>query len=148
MKLLAYGMLLCLLFSGTTSFAQIKIVNTDSTVVFKVHGICEQCKHRIEEALKGKGVLSANWNIDSKMLTLEYNPSAITVAKIQKRILASGHDVETTKATDWAYNNLPSCCRYREMENIIKATADVTVKTVKIKPGDKVEKGQVLLIFQ
>jgi len=35
-----------------------------------------------------------------------------------------------------------------KMENIIKATADVTVKTVKIKPGDKVEKGQVLLLFK
>jgi biotin carboxyl carrier protein len=34
-----------------------------------------------------------------------------------------------------------------KMENIIKAPADVTVKTVKIKPGDKVEKGQVLLMF-
>src|ERR1700761_193261 len=35
-----------------------------------------------------------------------------------------------------------------KMENIIKSPADVTVKTVKIKPGDKVEKGQVLLIFR
>jgi biotin carboxyl carrier protein len=35
-----------------------------------------------------------------------------------------------------------------KMENIIKSPADVTVKTVKIKPGDKVEKGQVLLMFQ
>ena len=34
-----------------------------------------------------------------------------------------------------------------KMENIIKAPADVTVKAVKIKPGDKVEKGQVLLQF-
>ncbi len=34
-----------------------------------------------------------------------------------------------------------------KMENIIKAPADVIVKTVKIKPGDKVEKGQVLLMF-
>jgi biotin carboxyl carrier protein len=34
-----------------------------------------------------------------------------------------------------------------KMENIIKSPADVTVKTVKIKPGDKVEKGQVLLMF-
>jgi acetyl/propionyl-CoA carboxylase alpha subunit len=34
-----------------------------------------------------------------------------------------------------------------KMENIIKAPADVTVKTVKIKPGDKVEKNQVLLQF-
>src|ERR1700742_614236 len=35
-----------------------------------------------------------------------------------------------------------------KMENIIKSPADVVVKSVKIKPGDKVEKGQVLLIFQ
>lgn len=34
-----------------------------------------------------------------------------------------------------------------KMENIIKSPADVVVKTVKIKPGDKVEKGQVLLQF-
>jgi biotin carboxyl carrier protein len=34
-----------------------------------------------------------------------------------------------------------------KMENIIKSPADVTVKTVKIKPGDKVEKGQVLIGF-
>jgi len=34
-----------------------------------------------------------------------------------------------------------------KMENIIKSPADVTVKTIKIKPGDKVEKNQVLLQF-
>ncbi len=34
-----------------------------------------------------------------------------------------------------------------KMENIIKAPADVTVKKVKIKPGDKVEKGQILMVF-
>lgn len=34
-----------------------------------------------------------------------------------------------------------------KMENIIKAPADVVVKATKIKPGDKVEKGQVLMLF-
>jgi biotin carboxyl carrier protein len=34
-----------------------------------------------------------------------------------------------------------------KMENIIKAPGNVTIKTVKIKPGDKVEKNQVLLQF-
>lgn len=34
-----------------------------------------------------------------------------------------------------------------KMENIIKAPADVIVKTIKIKPGDKVEKGQILMLF-
>jgi biotin carboxyl carrier protein len=35
-----------------------------------------------------------------------------------------------------------------KMENIIKSPDDVIVKSVKIKPGDKVEKGQILLQFQ
>lgn len=34
-----------------------------------------------------------------------------------------------------------------KMENIIKAPADAVVKTVKIIPGDKVEKAQILLLF-
>lgn len=34
-----------------------------------------------------------------------------------------------------------------KMENIIKAPADVTIKAIKIKAGDKVEKGQVLMLF-
>ncbi|MEO7213013.1 acetyl-CoA carboxylase biotin carboxyl carrier protein subunit [Mucilaginibacter sp.] len=34
-----------------------------------------------------------------------------------------------------------------KMENIIKAPADVNIKAIKIKPGDKVEKGQILMVF-
>jgi len=34
-----------------------------------------------------------------------------------------------------------------KMENIIKSPADVTVKAIRIKPGDKVEKGQILITF-
>ncbi|TSD64575.1 acetyl-CoA carboxylase biotin carboxyl carrier protein subunit [Inquilinus sp. KBS0705] len=34
-----------------------------------------------------------------------------------------------------------------KMENIIKSPANVVVKTIKIKPGDKVEKGQILILF-
>lgn len=34
-----------------------------------------------------------------------------------------------------------------KMENIIKSPADVVVKNIKIKPGDKVEKGQILIQF-
>jgi len=34
-----------------------------------------------------------------------------------------------------------------KMENIIKSAGDATVKAIKIVPGDKVEKGQVLIQF-
>lgn len=35
-----------------------------------------------------------------------------------------------------------------KMENIIKAPADVKVKSIKIKPSDKVEKNQVMILFE
>ncbi|HWZ35186.1 MAG TPA: acetyl-CoA carboxylase biotin carboxyl carrier protein subunit [Mucilaginibacter sp.] len=34
-----------------------------------------------------------------------------------------------------------------KMENIIKSPVDAVVKSIKVKPGDKLEKGQVLLQF-
>ena len=34
-----------------------------------------------------------------------------------------------------------------KMENIIKAPADVKIKSVKVKPSDKVEKNQVVMVF-
>ncbi|OCX50599.1 acetyl-CoA carboxylase biotin carboxyl carrier protein subunit [Mucilaginibacter sp. PPCGB 2223] len=34
-----------------------------------------------------------------------------------------------------------------KMENIIKAPADAIIKSIKIKPADKVEKGQLLILF-
>ena len=35
-----------------------------------------------------------------------------------------------------------------KMENIIKAVSDVKIKTVKVKAGDKVEKNQVVMVFE
>jgi biotin carboxyl carrier protein len=34
-----------------------------------------------------------------------------------------------------------------KMENIIKSPADVVIKNIKIKAGEKVEKGQILILF-
>jgi outer membrane receptor for ferrienterochelin and colicins len=112
MQFLKYSILsLCLLLC-TSAFSQ--QVKTDSTVSFKVYGLCEQCKQRIEQAVKVKGVDSANWNIQSKILSLTYDTVIISLEKIKQRILVVGHDVENRKAKPEAYNSLPSCCRYRE----------------------------------
>ncbi|MEO8794100.1 MAG: acetyl-CoA carboxylase biotin carboxyl carrier protein subunit [Daejeonella sp.] len=35
-----------------------------------------------------------------------------------------------------------------KMENIIKASADAKIKSIKIKPADKLEKNQVMIIFE
>ena len=67
---------------------------TSKTESVKVLGNCDMCKARIEKAAKIDGVIKAEWNKDSKMLTLVYNPGKVTSEAVQKRIAAVGHDTE------------------------------------------------------
>ncbi len=106
-----------------------KSVFKDSTISFKVMGACEQCKHRIEDAVKGKGVKKATWDVDTKILSLVYDPAKTTLDKIQNRIVAVGHDLENKIAKTNVYDALPGCCHYREMEKIIEEVAADTVKS-------------------
>ncbi|OJW31535.1 MAG: TonB-dependent receptor [Sphingobacteriales bacterium 46-32] len=129
MKSYKYIVLLCLFFSGFSAYSQInKPTSPDTSITFKVFGACDQCKHRIEEAVKGKGVKSASWDVNTKELSLVYNPAQMSLDKIQNRIVAVGHDLETKKAKDIVYNELPQCCRYREMETMMeKVRSDTTI---------------------
>ena len=90
----------------------------DTTVSFKVYGACEMCKDRIEEALKLKGIKSANWNVDTKILTVTYEPSRIWLDRIHNRIASVGHDTELKKANNAVYNKLPDCCLYRDAKRM------------------------------
>ena len=68
----------------------------------------------IEKAAKScKGVLSARWSQKSHQLTLVYDNAKTTPDKVQKAIAAAGHDTGSVKASNAAYNKLPSCCKYR-----------------------------------
>jgi outer membrane receptor for ferrienterochelin and colicins len=109
-----------LIIAGPDLAAQAKH-NSDTTIVFKVYGVCEQCKDRIEEAARGRGVRSASWNLETQQLSLVYDTRGTTPGKVQKRIVAAGHDLETEKANDRVYNGLPACCHYREIESIKQA---------------------------
>ena len=111
-----YILLLCLTFVNIIAFAQdAKIQNLRSTN-FKVFGACEQCKTRIELAVKIKGVKTGIWDVDSKILSIEYDSAQVSLEKIQNKILAVGHDLENKKAKDIIYKELPACCHYREMD--------------------------------
>ena len=102
---------LMLLFTSATTNAQ----SLDSTATFKVYGVCDQCKNRIEKALKIKGIKSATWDVDTKMLAIIFNPSKITLEKVHTRLADVGHDTELKKAKESTYKALPSCCHYREI---------------------------------
>ncbi len=122
MKYLKYFFIIIFIGIIAPSFAQ-----QDSTVVFKVNGVCDAlCKPRIEAAAKGHGVESATWSAETKMLTLVYEPSKTSVQKVQQRILDVAHDVEDKKADEAVYKSLPACCYYRTINNNEQQNSDTT----------------------
>jgi mercuric ion binding protein len=103
---LIFLMLWCAMLCNASS-AQEKI---DS---IKVYGNCGMCKATIEKSLKKKdGVLSKNWNKESKILTVTYDSEKITIQKIGEMVAAAGYDNQYATAPDEAYNNLHACCHY------------------------------------
>jgi len=83
---------------------------------FEVNGVCGMCKDRIENAALVKGVKLVEWDKEGQALKVIYKKKKVDLATIQQAIADAGHDTETVKASDDAYNNLHHCCRYREMD--------------------------------
>ena len=83
---------------------------------FKVWGNCGMCKKTIEKSLKVSGIADADWNKDTKIMTVSFDSTAITLAQIQKNIAAAGYDTEQLRGDDAAYANLHSCCKYERKE--------------------------------
>ena len=81
---------------------------------FKVYGTCDACKNRIESALRIDGIKKALWNVESKMLHVEYVRNEVITGeyKIQQLVAAAGHDTHKVQAAGQAYEALPTCCQY------------------------------------
>lgn len=89
--------------------AQTPVVKTEK---IRVWGLCTMCKARIEKTAKIPGVNAANWDLNTNILTLVYNPSVTSSEAVQKMIAAVGHDTEKYRAPDAAYDKLDACCKY------------------------------------
>ena len=93
----------------------IEAQNKNATASFEVDGICMMCKTRIEKAaITTKGVKSAVWNMDNKLLSIMYNDEKTDVETVQENIAAVGHDTEKFKATEEDYLTVDDCCKYRD----------------------------------
>src|SRR5436189_6390448 len=94
----------CILLLGLAGYAQTgNRISRDTTASVKVFGVCEQCKNRIEGALKIKGISKAEWNIDTKMLTVSYDLKKTNLEKINNKVASVGHDTYNKKARDADY---------------------------------------------
>lgn len=97
---------------SSVSYAHMPVGNSKTEIV-KVQGNCGMCKAKIEKAAKVDGVSKAEWNQDTKKLTLVYDPSKVTTDAVQKKIAAAGYDTEKYKADEKTYNSLDACCKYK-----------------------------------
>lgn len=87
---------------------------------FKVWGNCGMCEKTIETAAKIEGVSLADWDKTTKMMKVVFDSKKTNLKAIKQKIAAKGYDTDEVKATDEAYSQLHSCCRY-EREGSLKA---------------------------
>lgn len=89
-----------------------EIKNGVASSTFKVWGNCEMCKETIVGSLKVDGIEKADWDVDSKIMSVTYDTSKISLDQIQKNIASVGYDNVVYRGNDSAYKNLPECCQY------------------------------------
>jgi len=87
---------------------------TETTQKSNVEANCGDCKNRIESALDKKGVLKAVFNLESKILTVTYDPRKLQEIQLHNMVAMVGHDTEKVKASNVVYESLPDCCKYRQ----------------------------------
>jgi len=114
-KIFSITLLSCAI--ATISFAQ-----KTKTETFQVSGNCGMCETKIEKAAKAAGASYAEWNKDTKVITVKYNSSSSNLAKIQQSIADVGYDNAGAKAKDESYDKLHSCCKYERVKS--EATPD------------------------
>jgi outer membrane receptor for ferrienterochelin and colicins len=88
-----------------------------SAITLWVDGACGMCQDRIENAaLLTPGVRTAEWDMDSKTLTVTLGPEAFETGQLHRNIAGVGHDTDQMRAPDEVYDNLHYCCKYRPEE--------------------------------
>jgi hypothetical protein len=114
--------LIALMLSVTFAHGSAAIKNAKTDVV-KVSGKCDTCKHTIELAANKKGLVSAEWNVNSKMLTMTYNSQKTSADEILKRVAYAGYDNEKYMAPNDTYEQLPPCCQYERNKSEVAVNA-------------------------
>ncbi len=108
MKKIVFVLFLSLCYTGLL-YAQEK--KTEKAEIL-TSAICEMCKETIEYELTfTKGIKFVELDVDSKIVTVEFNPKKISVEDIRKSISGVGYNADTVKRDPKAYANLPFCCR-------------------------------------
>ncbi len=81
-------------------------------VKIKTSAVCDMCQETLEKAMAyEKGVKESHLDVDSKVLTVTFDPKKTTVASIRKAVNMAGYDADGQPADKRAYDNLNACCK-------------------------------------
>ncbi|MFN5364582.1 MAG: heavy-metal-associated domain-containing protein [Bacteroidota bacterium] len=127
-------LLTVMLLTGTTLNAQIAGAKT-STV--KVYGNCGMCEKTIEKAAWEKGVSQADWNKDTKMAVLTFDPAKTSEEALLKKIAEVGYDSDNFRASNEVYDNLHACCHYDRPAPLKSSQGQMTKKRTGVKKAEE-----------
>jgi hypothetical protein len=105
------------LFNSLNAKSIIKIkpfdANNDTlTVTFKVNGN-PVCESNIESVLNTQnGIISANWNSQSKLMTVVFKSNIIKNSDLYTILALAGYDSSELRAKQSAYDSLSNECKY------------------------------------
>ena len=92
----------------------ISLIASDSiqTAEIQTSAECKTCKKAIEKAVNRlDGLVKANLDIKSKILSIKFDNTLVSLDKIRETISNAGYDADTVKADPKAYSKLPECCK-------------------------------------
>ena len=102
-------MLFAFMLASAAAFSQDKKVET---IKIKTSAVCDMCKSRIEKSMAfEKGVKTVVLDVDTKIVTITYNPSKTTPDDLRKAISKLGYDADKVVRDKAAYAKLPGCCK-------------------------------------
>jgi len=108
-SILFANILLMFVMSATTSIAQNA---TTAELKIKTSAVCDMCKETVEKNMAfEKGVKKSTLDVESKVLTVIYNPQKTTPEKLRAAVAKIGYDADEVPADPKAYKKLDACCK-------------------------------------
>ena len=84
----------------------------NGVATIQTSGQCLECKANIEKAVAAvKGVRMAAFDMETKKVTVYFNPKKTSVEAIRKAVSEKGYDADQLKAEPAGIEKLSPCCR-------------------------------------
>ena len=108
------GMLTRFLLLTVFAISALSVQAQKAELTFGVSGLCGMCEDRIEAAFDQKGIVAADYNLDTKKMHVVYKTKKWDEERLHKLATGAGHDTDKYKADDELYANIHGCCKYRD----------------------------------